>query len=178
MLVTEIPVLDELLQAHATDLGGDATAYRNHTYRVANICVALTGGDRAQLEKIAVAAACHDLGIWTDHTFDYLEPSAQLAIACLAKSGKAEWSPEVEEMIRQHHKLSRYRANETWLVEPFRRADLIDVSGGLIKFGLPREFVRDIYAAWPSAGFHKRLLDFGLDRLRTHPLSPLPMLRL
>jgi HD superfamily phosphodiesterase len=66
MLITAIPVLDELLEAHARQLGTDAIATRNHTYRVTNICGALRSGDRAQLDKIAIAAAVHDLGIWTD----------------------------------------------------------------------------------------------------------------
>jgi hypothetical protein len=42
MLLTEIATLDELLQAHAAQLGNDYTAYRNHTYRVVNLCAALS----------------------------------------------------------------------------------------------------------------------------------------
>jgi hypothetical protein len=177
MLVTEIPVLDELLAAHATALGGDARAYRNHAFRVANLCFALRPGDEAQLEKTAIAAAFHDLGIWTDQTFDYLEPSERLAMVQLAQSGRSDWSLEISEMILQHHKLRRYRTHDEWLVEPFRRADLIDVTQGVIRFGLPRELIRDLYELWPTEGFHKRLVDFELERLRTHPWSPLPMLR-
>lgn len=178
MLVSEIPILDEILAAHATSLGGDARAYRNHAFRVANLCFALRPGDEAQLVKTAVAAAFHDLGIWTDKTFDYLEPSKRLAMAQLARSGRDEWSLEISEMILQHHKIRRYRGNDEWLVEPFRRADLIDVTQGVIRFGLPRELVRDLYELWPTEGFHKRLVHFELERLRTHPLSPLPMVRL
>ena len=91
MLVTEIPVLDEILAAHATALGGDARAYRNHALRVANLCFALRPGDEAQLEKTAIAAAFHDLGIWTDQTFDYLGPSERLAMVQLAQSGRDDW---------------------------------------------------------------------------------------
>lgn len=177
MRVTEIPLLDELLAAHATALGGDARAYGNHALRVANLCFALRPGDEAQLEKTAIAAAFHDLGIWTDKTFDYLGPSERLALVQLAQSGRADWSLEISEMILQHHKLRRYRGRDEWLVEPFRRADLIDVTQGVIRFGLPREFVRDLYELWPTEGFHGRLVDFELERLRTHPWSPLPMLK-
>ena len=92
MLLTEIPTLDELLQAHAAALGDDFTAYRNHTYRVVNLCVALSPGDSAQLEKIATAAAFHDIGIWTDRTFDYLRPSVGSACAYLARSGREDWA--------------------------------------------------------------------------------------
>ena len=44
-----------------------------------------------QIEKIAVATAFHDLGIWTDGTFDYLQPSVRLASAYLAGAAKPEW---------------------------------------------------------------------------------------
>ena len=40
MVLTEIATLDALLNAHTAQLGDDFTAYRNHTYRVANLCVA------------------------------------------------------------------------------------------------------------------------------------------
>ena len=178
MLLTEIATLDGLLQAHAAELGKDFTAYRNHTYRVVNLCVALSSDDSEQLEKMAIAAAFHDLGIWTDGTFDYLHPSIRLASAHLVQSGRAEWTPEITEMILEHHKISAYRGNPDWLVEPFRRADWIDVSRGLRAFGLSRSLLREIFSAWPSAGFHKRLVQLELKRLRTHPWSPLPMFRL
>jgi HD domain len=178
MLLTEIATLDELLRAHAAELGKDFTAYRNHTYRVVNLCVALSSDHPEQLEKMAIAAAFHDLGIWTDGTFDYLQPSVRLASAHLAQAGRAEWTPEITEMILEHHKISAYRGNPDWLVEPFRRADWIDVSRGLRAFGLSRSLLREIFSAWPSAGFHKRLVQLELKRLRTHPWSPLPMFRL
>ena len=63
-------------------------------------------------------------------------------------------------------------------VESFRRADWIDVSRGLRTFGVPRPFIASLFSAWPSAGFHRRLVELTLDRLWRHPLSPLPMVRL
>lgn len=178
ILLKEIPILDAVLEVHAAKLGGDFTAYRNHAYRVVNLCVALSPSDPAQLEKIATAAAFHDLGIWTDRTFDYLEPSVNLACAHLARAGREAWSSEVTEMILQHHKISPYRDQRHQLVEPLRRADWVDVSKGLITFGLPRNLLKAVFSTWPSAGFHKRLVRLELDRLRTHPWNPLPMVRL
>lgn len=177
-LLREIPILEEVLEAHAAELGGDFAAYRNHAYRVANLCVALSPDGAAQLEKIATAAAFHDLGIWTERTFDYLRPSVTLACAHLARAGREEWASEVAEMILQHHKLSTYRGDGRPLVEPLRRADWVDVSKGLFTFGLPRPLVREVFSAWPDEGFHKRLVRLELKRLRTHPWSPLPMVRL
>lgn len=177
-MLTQIATLDALLQAHAAQLGDDFTLYRNHCYRVANLCVAQSSPDAQQLERIAIAAAFHDLGIWTEGTFDYLQPSAALASAYLAGAGKAEWVPEITEMILQHHKISRYRGNPEWLVEPFRRADWVDVTRGLLSLGLSRKLIGTVYSAWPSAGFHKRLVQLELAHIRKHPLNPLPVFRL
>jgi HD domain len=178
VLLTELPALDALLRAHAAALGPDFTAYANHTWRVANFCAALASPDAEALEKIAIAAALHDLGIWTAGTFDYLPPSIALASEHLARSGRAHWGPEIGAMIREHHKVSAYRTEPGWLVEPFRRADWVDISRGALRFGLDRRRVREVFAVWPDAGFHWRLVQLTARRARTHPLSPLPMLRL
>ncbi len=177
-LLTRISTVVAVLTAHVEELGTDFDGYRNHVYRVVNLCAAQSSRDPAQVEKIAIAAAFHDLGIWTDRTFDYLAPSVRLACAHLSNSGKAEWTCEITDMILEHHKVSRYRGNPRWLVEPFRRADWVDVCRGVITFGVPRPVVREVLSTWPSAGFHKRLVQLELQRLRTHPWHPLPMMRL
>jgi hypothetical protein len=79
-------------------------------------------------------------------------------------------------MIREHHKLRSYKNSPGWLVELFRRADLVDVSMGIFKFGLPSAYLSQLFAEWPSAGFHRRLVQLSLARARTHPWNPLPML--
>jgi hypothetical protein len=179
VLLTTVPLLDELLERYAPALGRDFAAYRNHTYRVMNFCVVLARGDaETTRDKIAIAAGFHDLGIWTDHTFDYVPPSERLAQSYLVEAGRADWAPEIGAMIHEHHKITRYLANPTWLVEAFRRADLVDVSRGIITFGLPRKFLRRVFSTFPNAGFHKRLAQLSLTRFLSHPLSPLPMYRL
>ena len=112
-LLTRIPTIDDVLNDHAPALRDDFVAYRNHTYRIANLCVAIAG--RRELEKI---------------------------------------------------------------IDAFRRADWIDVTRGLRRFGVPRPLVARLFATWPSAGFHRRLVTLTLDRFRSHPLTPLPMVRL
>ena len=177
-LLTRIPTIDRVLDAHAASLGRDFTPYRNHVYRVANFSARYVSPDAIQVEKIAIAAAFHDLGIWTDGTFDYLDPSVSLARQYLSREGREEWANEITAMIREHHKLTPYRGDAGSLVEGFRRADWTDVSMGWLRFDLPRAFVRNVRAVWPSAGFHRRLAQFELERLRTHPLRPLPMVKL
>ena len=176
--LTEIGLLDEVLHSHAASLGPDLAAYRNHAYRVANFCLAFPSQDADVLPKAAIAAACHDIGIWSAGTFDYLEPSAGAAVRYLARSGRSEWADEITTVIREHHKLRPYHDSSRGLVESFRRADLVDLSRGLVTFGLPRGFLTEVFSLWPNAGFHKLLLRLALGRARTHPWSPLPMLRL
>jgi hypothetical protein len=179
-LNTSIPTVNAVLEHHAPALGHDFVAYRNHVYRVANLCLAMIADarDRVELEKIAVAAVFHDLGIWTNHTFDYIAPSIALARAHLVACARADWLPEIESMIVDHHKITPSRPRRGSLAEPFRRADWIDVTRGLRTFGVPRAFIASVFSLWPSAGFHWRLLALTLDRFLKHPLTPLPMVRL
>jgi hypothetical protein len=175
-VLTRIPTIDDVLNDHATALRDDFVPYRNHAYRVANLCVEIAG--RNELEKIAVAAAFHDLGIWTNRTFDYIAPSIALAHDYLVARGREDWTAEIEGMIAYHHKITASTVDPGSLIEAFRRADWIDVTRGLRSFGIRRPFVARLFATWPSAGFHWRLVTLTLERFRSHPLTPLPMVRL
>jgi len=177
-IVTELAMLDGLLARHAGDLGDDFVPYRNHAARVANLCLARTDGGADAMEKVAIAAAFHDLGIWTARTFDYLEPSVRLATGWLDANGKAAWTDEIAETIRQHHKISRYTARLDWLVEPFRQADWTDVTAGVLTFGAERRFIGELYRRWPDCGFHRLLVRLEFRHLRRHPFNPLPMMKL
>jgi hypothetical protein len=173
---TAFPSVDDALRPFADALGRDHVAYRHHVTRLLNFLFALAPGLR-DAEQVAVAAVFHDLGIWTDRTFDYLGPSRRLAREHLASRGLAHLAPEVEVIIEQHHKLRPYRGPFAPSVEAFRRADLVDLTLGAFRAGLPAPFVREVRAALPNAGFHARLAALtGRQFLRT-PLRPLPMLR-
>jgi len=176
--VAEVALVDEVLGEYAESIKRDFAGYRNHVYRVACFCTALSHAGVEAREKIAIAAALHDVGIWTDRAFDYLEPSVGVATSYLARAGRSHWTPEIAAMIRHHHRISSSDERADWLVEPFRKADWMDVSFGAITCGLPRAFVRETIARWPNAGFHRKLAQLTIGRWRSHPLSPLPMVRL
>lgn len=126
-LLTRVPTADEVLKAYVSELGHDFIAYRKHAYRVMNLCAAIAE-DCAEVEKIAIAAVFHDLGIWTNKTFDYIAPSAALAHQYLATQDRADWIAEIETTIEDHHKITPSTASRGSLVEPFRQADWIDVA--------------------------------------------------
>lgn len=171
------PVIDAVLATHAPAIAGDLPGYRHHVYRVWNLALAQASAGPDTADRLAVAAVFHDLGIWTAGTFDYLPPSIDLAAAHLVATGHAAWVPELTATIDAHHKLAPWRGRPDWLVESFRRADWIDVTFGLRRFGIDRAFLAALYARWPDAGFHWRLVQLTAGRWRRHPFSPLPMLR-
>jgi len=177
-MITKIATLDTILNAHSEFLGRDFTAYRNHTYRIVNLCAVQISGQQLPIEKLAIAAAFHDMGIWTDGTFDYLAPSVRLAATYLEDDGKADWIEDITDIILNHHKIRRYPDQRDGLVEVFRKADWADVSLGIVRHGIPKFAIREAHAVWPSEGFHKKLIQLELARLRTHPWNPLPMLKL
>ena len=145
--------------------------------RVFNYCRILAGQTADSDSKIAIAAVFHDLGIWSDKTFDYLEPSVALARRYLKERPRCSWESEVSHMIRYHHKLRPYRAKDGRLVEAFRRADLVDLTKGRFKFGLDPTFIREVSTEFPYAGFHRRVLELALKWALRHPLNPLPMIK-
>ncbi|HXN48952.1 MAG TPA: hypothetical protein VN893_20035 [Bryobacteraceae bacterium] len=163
-----LALVDAILEGYRRELGADFEAYRNHASRVFLRCRRILGEpDAASIEKIAIAAAFHDLAIWTERTWDYLEPSCLLARRYLAQAGRADWAGEIEAMIAWHHKITPCRGFGP-LAEAFRRADWRDV----LLMPLPEK-----RPALPNAGFHLRLAELTWTWWKRHPLEPLPMLK-
>lgn len=172
-----LPLVDDILSDFSRVIGPDLAAYRNHVYRVINLCFSLGAFGEAEKEKIQIAACFHDIGIWTAGTLDYLAPSEASAATYLRARGKEEWVAEVLEMIEMHHGLSSQANSAFPLVEPFRRADIADFSLGMVPMGISGELITALRKEFPNAGFHKRLAQLGSKWLLRHPLNPLPMFR-
>lgn len=172
-----LPLVEEILGARRDVIDADYAAYRNHVYRVANLCFSTGNYGAEDREKIQIAACFHDIGIWTDATLDYLPPSVRAAAQYLADAGKPAWIPEVSMMIDMHHGIRSCAGAPFALVEAFRRADIADFSLGIVRMGLSAALIRALKSAFPNSGFHKRLVQLGTRRLLRHPLNPLPMFR-
>lgn len=176
--------LDELLEQWRGKIGDDWQAYRNHAYRVLNLaCEYSPGVTEQEIDLIAIAAAYHDVGIWLDKTFDYLEPSIIRAQTYLKVCGDFEvaqlegFQELIGEMILNHHRIRAVKGPEYHLVEAFRKADWCDVSFGRLRQGLPKAKVKAILREFPESGFHLLLAKLTLDNVSKHPLNPLPMMR-
>ncbi len=173
------PLAEEILESHRYRARGDDAgfdAYKAHVYRVINFARALSAVSPGRDDKLAIAAAFHDLAAFD--TLDYLVPSIVAQDAWLQRTGREEWSDELAVVVAEHHRLSRYRAPRPHaeLVEAVRRADLIDVSQGFIRFGLPKAFVKEVRGTFDAGVFFSRVIPSGAVRaVRT--LQPLGFLR-
>lgn len=169
-------MIKNLLHPFKRTLKDDFIKYRNHVCRVFLNCIHLDrNGDN--MEKYAIAAVFHDIGIWTARTFDYIDPSLVRLKAYLKANGKQAWEEELTLMIYWHHKIFRYAGIYQVTVDTFRRADLMDLSYGFFNFGGHKRLIRRNRNLYPDAGFHFFLLRATLRNLLLHPLKPLPMYR-
>lgn len=169
-------IIEDLMQKFKPAMGADYEKYKNHVYRVFSNCL-LIDSDKINEEKYAIATVFHDIGIWTDHTIDYLNPSVERAKIYLTETGKQDWINEITLMIYWHHKVSKYKGEHEKIAETFRKADWIDVSLGLLSFGFDKKKIKAARRRLPNRGFHWFLVKQIIKNLFKHPLNPLPMFK-
>jgi hypothetical protein len=133
-------------------------------YRVVNFARALAPDEPDRDDKLAIAAAFHDLAVFD--TLDYLVPSIEAQDAWLQQTGRESWSDELALIVAEHHRLAGYGPTRPYarLVEAVRRADLVDVSQGLIRFGLPSSYVKEVRATFDAGVFFKRVIPLATLR--------------
>ncbi|MGE0214420.1 HD family phosphohydrolase [Mycolicibacterium sp.] len=160
-VVGDLPLVEEILESHRSRGRGDDTGwdgYKAHVYRVINFARAFGPETADADDKLAIATAFHDLAAFD--TLDYLVPSIAAQDEWLAATGRQDWSDELALVIAGHHRLRAYRSGSgaVPLVEAVRRADLIDVSQGLIRFGLPKSFVNEVRGTFDAGVFFRRVI--------------------
>ena len=174
---TENPLIEEILSTWKDRIGDDYLGYRGHVYRIFNFCLALHSCTEEEKTKLAITACFHDIGLWSDHTVDYIFPSVIQVKKYLSDAGLEAWSEEIGLMVEMHHKVRKYRDERYPLVELFRKADLVDFSLGAFTFGLPRSYIKQVKKTIPNNGFHKFLMQGAKEWFIKHPLSPPPFMK-
>jgi hypothetical protein len=173
------PLIEEILDSHREHAEGDErgwAGYRGHVYRVLNLARAHVPDFDNRDDKLAIAAAFHDIDAFK--SLNYLGPSIRTMDAWLQRTGRGAWAEELAVVVAEHHRLVPYRGRHAVLAEAFRRADLTEVSQGLIRFGLSRKYVRVVREGIDVGVFFTRTVPraFGKHLIR-HPLDPVPILR-
>jgi hypothetical protein len=126
-------------------------------------------------ELLLCATFLHDAGLYPSVTTGdvYVADSRRLAERTLEPFG---WDPErlakCLDAIEQHH-ATRSRWDWGAEVELVRRADLTDVTRGLIRFGVDRGWLRKLFREVPRGRFY-RVISAGLLHEALHHPGNLP----
>ena len=148
-----------------------------HGVRVFLLCLELSrrGGYTVDRELLLCAAFLHDAGLLPGVATDdlYVRDGRRVTEDLLATHG---WPPErlalVGETVERHHEVrSQWRRGAE--VELLRRADLIEVSAGVVAYGLSRGWIRGLFRAVPRDGFVRGIGTLVYRVLRDRP-STLP----
>jgi hypothetical protein len=173
----QIPLVEEILLSWRDTIGSEYQGYRNHVYRMIHFCLTLRECSEREREKIIIAGAFHDIGIWIEDTVDYIPPSLPPAVEYLKNRKLEDWSEEIQLMISEHHKVREYKNPNYPLVEVFRKGDLVDFSLGTFKFGIPAAYIEEVKTTFPNSDFHKDLAKRAAKWFVQHPFNPAPMMR-
>jgi hypothetical protein len=156
------------------DLAGDADSpMERHSVRAYEIAAELARQRFLDVDRevLLCAALLHDAGIYPGAaTGDvYVTDGRRLAARVLAPFGWPEARLELcGEAIERHHAL-RSQLSAGAEVEVLRRADLVDITGGLLRAGLDRAWLRDLAARVPRRGFMRTLLPLIGRMVRERP---------
>jgi HD superfamily phosphodiesterase len=124
-------------------------------------------------ELLTVAAILHDIGLYPSVSQGgvYTAEGADLARASLPQHG---WNQaridRCADAIDRHHDL-RSQLTRGAEVEAMRLADLADVSGGVLSFGIRRGWMRGLMRSVPRTGFGGELAREVGRALRERPLT-------
>jgi hypothetical protein len=162
--------VEKLLKRHKNQIGKDYDGYRGHIYRVLTYANHFLHNDNSNRKVISAALVYHDIGLWTNHSLAYLEPSCEFAKKMMKKAKfESRKIKLAQEIIYWHHKLTDYDGSEYSLdnkiINAVRKADWIDASLGFIHYGMPTKHFKSVMQKIPNNGFHKTLIEFG-PRLR------------
>lgn len=166
--------IELILRKYEVTLGDDFEKYLNHAHRI--YYYARTLLLKKESHKLAIVSAFHDLDIWVSGNMDYLPGSVLLVKEYLKENSFRFLPDEIRFIINNHHKISRIKGNIE--AEAFRKADLIDLTGGLIRFNIPKGLIKETEVNYPRLSFTKCLLNKTLRHAISQPMRPFPMIRL
>ena len=125
-------------------------------------------------EVLLIAAWIHDLGLYEGASEGgaYVTDGRHYAERMLA--GKPGWDDArirlCGDTIERHHELrSQWEAGNE--VELLRRADRVELSGGLIRYGLTRQWLKELGERVPREGTYGEITRMVLRGMRERPLK-------
>jgi predicted metal-dependent HD superfamily phosphohydrolase len=164
------PAAQAALETLRAAAGADSPMER-HCLRQFAIAERLAGDRAVDRELVLCACWLHDLGLYTDSRDPYVTEGARLAARVLEPFG---WPPErlqrCMDACEQHH-APRSRMAMGLEVELVRRSDLVDVTAGVVNFGLDRGWLRNLFREIPRDGLWRLIGAAVRNELRHRPAS-------
>lgn len=160
------------LRTATDEIGGPM---ERHSLRVRHLAaeIAARRGWSVDGEVLTVAAILHDIGLYPDASRGGVYTADGAVLGAELTTGNGWSAARVQrcaDAIERHHELRGQLARGPE-VEALRRADLVDVSGGLIAAGLPRAWIRRLRAEIPVTGLGAELRREVGRALRERPLT-------
>jgi hypothetical protein len=150
---------------------GSGGPMERHCLRQFAIAERLAGDRTFDRELLLCACWLHDAGAYTRSRDAYVTEAARLAARVLAPF---DWSPErlqrCMDACEQHH-APRSRLAMGLEVELVRQSDLVDVTRGLVNFGVDRRWLRGLFRAVPRDGLWRLVGAVVLSELRHRPAT-------
>jgi predicted hydrolase (HD superfamily) len=148
--------------------GASGGPMERHGLRVFLIADRLATARGAQVDRevLLIAGLLHDVGLYDEasHGGVYVREGAEFTADLLRKQG---WDEERVRLcfdaIERHHE-TRSQWDRGAEVELIRRADLVDLTSGLVRFGLSRGWLRDLFRSVPRNGTY-RMIGLGVGKL-------------
>jgi hypothetical protein len=148
---------------------GADSAMERHCLRQFAIAERLAGDRQFDRELLLCACWLHDLGLYTNSRDPYVTESARLATGVLEPFGwPRERLQRCMDACEQHH-APRSRMAMGLEVELVRRSDLVDVTAGLVNFGVDRGWLRGLFRDVPREGLWGLIGSAVLSELRHRP---------
>jgi hypothetical protein len=160
------------------EIAGEAGGpMERHGLRVFLIADRLATARDAEVDRevLLIAGLLHDVGLYDEASRGgvYVLEGAEFTAELLRQQGWEEDRVRLcFDAVERHHEL-RSQWERGAEVELIRRADLVDVSAGLVRFGLSREWLRDLFKSISREGTY-RTIGYEVARVLRHRPLTLP----
>ncbi len=166
------------LRSLSGEVAGPMERHGLRVYEIAGEMARRRGLD-VDREVLLCAAWLHDAGLYAGASTrsTYVVDGRHLLERVVATF---DWPSErlrlAGDTIERHHELRSqwHRAHE---IELMRRADLVDISAGAVRFGLDRGWLHDLAERIPRRGMAGHIAKLVGGALRTKPLTMLEIFR-
>jgi hypothetical protein len=168
---SEVAALDRLREITG-ETGGPMERHGLRVFLIADR-LATARGAEVDREVLLIAGLLHDVGLYDEasHGGVYVREGAEFTAELLRARGWDEERIRVcFDAIERHHEV-RSQWDRGAEVELIRRADLIDLTSGLVRFDLSREWLRDLFKSVPRNGTYGTIGREVASQLLHRPLK-------